>query len=44
MEPARRLQLAPVVAEYWPPKNIYVLIPGTCECYLIRSKGLCICD
>lgn len=26
--------------EKWPPKDIQVLVPGTCKCYLIKKKGL----
>lgn len=27
-----------------PPKDSYILIPGTCGCYLIGEKDLCRCD
>ena len=28
----------------WPLKDIHILIPGICECYHIREKGLCRCN
>lgn len=42
--PATTLQLVPVVGRIMVPKAINILIPATCDCYLIRmAKRVCRC-